>query len=134
MLHNSQEGMEFMLDYDYVNTCTDKDILRAILDRLMSGQSGHLPGLTKHIQARLLELEPERANGNAAGREVVVAEQQTTQQNRRRDAVAPSPLVCHALRLEPGEEIKSALLEFATERGIKVSTQFLRRIRSWGTH
>ena len=36
------------------------------------------------------------------------------------DDSGPSPLVCYALRLWPGEELKGALAEFATNRAIRV--------------
>ena len=31
-----------------------------------------------------------------------------------------SPMMCYALRLRPGEELKGALAEFASNRGIRV--------------
>lgn len=32
-----------------------------------------------------------------------------------------SPMMCYALRLRPGDELKGALAEFASERGIQVT-------------
>ena len=38
----------------------------------------------------------------------------------RKGKEAASPMMCYALRLRPGEELKGALADFASDRGIRV--------------
>jgi len=47
-----------MLDYAYVNECTDWNQLNAILDVLKSGKEGFYPDLIRATEARLLEILP----------------------------------------------------------------------------
>ncbi|CAM9269673.1 unnamed protein product [Scytosiphon promiscuus] len=44
-----------MLDYDFLDTCTDPDLIRAIVRKLKSGEEGNYPDLVKHAETRLLE-------------------------------------------------------------------------------
>lgn len=41
-----------------------------------------------------------------------------------------SPMLCYALRLRPGEELKSALAQFASDRGIRVSETVMIRLKA----
>lgn len=43
----SQEVTVDMMDYDFLDKCTDTDLLRGIIQRLRSGEEGHYPHLTK---------------------------------------------------------------------------------------
>lgn len=36
-----------MLDYDFLNKCTDPDLIRAVVRKLKSGEEGHYPDLVK---------------------------------------------------------------------------------------
>lgn len=36
-----------MLDYDFLDKCTDPDLIRAIARKLKSGEEGHYPDLVK---------------------------------------------------------------------------------------
>lgn len=36
-----------MLDYDFLDKCTDPDLIRAITRKLKSGEEGHYPDLVK---------------------------------------------------------------------------------------
>ncbi|KAG5176737.1 hypothetical protein JKP88DRAFT_171099 [Tribonema minus] len=47
-----------MLDYDFVDSCQDIQLLRGIIRRLKSGRDGHYEALTKHAESRLLEVLP----------------------------------------------------------------------------
>ncbi|CAM9431814.1 unnamed protein product [Hapterophycus canaliculatus] len=47
-----------MLDYDFLDKCTDPDLIRAITRKLKSGEEGIYPDLVKHAEARLLERLP----------------------------------------------------------------------------
>lgn len=49
-----------MMDYDYVNKCSDPAELRAILARLKSGEEGFFPHLNQHVEQRLLALLPDK--------------------------------------------------------------------------
>lgn len=40
--------------------------------------------------------------------------------SRKWDNSGASPLVCYALRLQPGDEMKSSLVDFASSHGIQV--------------
>ncbi|CAN0440063.1 unnamed protein product, partial [Ectocarpus sp. 12 AP-2014] len=48
-----------MLDYDFLDKCTDPDLIRAIARKLKSGEEGHYPDLVKHAETRLLEELPQ---------------------------------------------------------------------------
>ncbi|CAM9518275.1 unnamed protein product, partial [Discosporangium mesarthrocarpum] len=47
-----------MLDYRFVDECTDMTLLRGILSTLQSGKEGVFPDLVKHTEDRLLSLLP----------------------------------------------------------------------------
>lgn len=40
--------------------------------------------------------------------------------SKKWDGSGASPLVCYALRLQPGDELKSSLADFASSHGIQV--------------
>eukprot|EP00752_Nemacystus_decipiens_P006119 g5519.t1 len=48
-----------MLDYDFLDKCSDPDLIRDILRKLKSGDEGHYPDLIKHAENRLLAELPE---------------------------------------------------------------------------
>ncbi|CBJ31857.1 conserved unknown protein [Ectocarpus siliculosus] len=48
-----------MLDYDFLDKCTDPGLIRAIARKLKSGEEGHYPDLVKHAETRLLEELPQ---------------------------------------------------------------------------
>ena len=48
-----------MLDYDFVNKCSDVDELKGILHLLRSGKEGRYPDLERHTEKRLLCVLPE---------------------------------------------------------------------------
>eukprot|EP00903_Cladosiphon_okamuranus_P016675 g15376.t1 len=48
-----------MLDYEFLDKCTDSDLIRAIVCKLKSGEEGHYPDLVKHAESRLLAELPE---------------------------------------------------------------------------
>ncbi|CAM9153867.1 unnamed protein product [Pylaiella littoralis] len=48
-----------MLDYAFLDKCTDSDLIRAIVRKLKSGEEGYYPDLVKHAETRLLEGLPQ---------------------------------------------------------------------------
>ncbi|CAN0375655.1 unnamed protein product [Laminaria digitata] len=48
-----------MLDYDFLDKCTDHGVIRAIVLKLKSGEEGHYPHLVKHAESRLLQELPQ---------------------------------------------------------------------------
>lgn len=36
-----------MMDYDFLDRCTDPDLIRAVVRKLKSGDEGHYPNLVK---------------------------------------------------------------------------------------
>ena len=47
-----------MMDFEYVRTCKDANLLKAILHRLQTGEDGHYPDLVRAVQKRILEVVP----------------------------------------------------------------------------
>ncbi|CAN0316526.1 unnamed protein product [Ascophyllum nodosum] len=48
-----------MLDYRFLDSCVDTDLIRSILQKLRSGEEGLYPDLIKHAENRLLEELPQ---------------------------------------------------------------------------
>jgi tetratricopeptide (TPR) repeat protein len=49
-----------MLDYGWIDECSDADKLRGIIDLLKSGKEGLYPHLERHAEARLINVLPEK--------------------------------------------------------------------------
>jgi len=49
-----------MLDFDYVEKCEDVRLMKAIVNKLLSGDEGHYPELNKRAEEKLMSLLPEK--------------------------------------------------------------------------
>jgi tetratricopeptide (TPR) repeat protein len=72
-----------MLDFDYVDKCEDVRLMKAIVNKLLSGDEGHYPELNKRAEEKLMSLLPEkeRSRIERLKKEVTAEEESEAKEN-----------------------------------------------------